>query len=295
MSASYPKFAVIGALGQVGQEFTKHLRSERLVRLDLPDLDVACLESVRNCLAGLEFDIAINLAAFHQTDACEDQPEHAFAVNAVGAGNVARVCCELGRGVCFFSSDYVFGCDEQRSDPYFEGDQPGPVNAYGASKLAGEHLTRILNPRATIVRTSSLFGTQTSHKGSTFPEKMIEKARSVDKLKVVSDQRMSPTYTYDLAARTLAVLENGGTGVFHLSGGGECSWWEFAVEAIRMSGHSADIEPVSSEAFPTPARRPAYSRLDSRRLAKLGVPEMPHWKDGLRRYLGEKGLLEIDR
>ncbi|MHC5079091.1 MAG: dTDP-4-dehydrorhamnose reductase [Planctomycetota bacterium] len=284
------KFVVIGAAGQLGQEFHKHLPGGDLVPLDLCDLDVADLASVRACLSKVEFDVAVNLAAFHQVDRCEEEPETAFRVNGLGASNVARVCESLGKRACFFSTDYVFdGVDRQ--EPYREGDREKPLNQYGASKLAGERLTLALNPGSTVIRTSSLFGVVTSRKGSTFPEKMIQKAKAGEALRVVNDQVMSPTYTNDLANRTIALLERGGEGVFHVTGGGGCTWWEVAMEAIRLSGMEPDIEKISATEFDAPAKRPAYSRLDSRRFEEIGVDPMPDWRDALRRYLAEKGLL----
>jgi dTDP-4-dehydrorhamnose reductase len=248
------------------------------------------LDSVRACLGGVDFDVAVNLAAFHQVDRCEEEPEQAFLVNAMGASNVARVCEALGRKACFFSTDYVFdGAD--RKAPYVEGDAEKPLNAYGASKLAGESLTLSQCPGSSVVRTSSLFGIVTSRKGSTFPEKMIQKAKSGEELRVVDDQYMSPTYTFDLARTTIAMLEAGGEGVFHVAGGDGCTWWEFASEAIRLSGMEPAIEKISASEFAAPAKRPAYSRLDSARLEGLGVAPMPPWQDALRRYLAEKGLL----
>ncbi len=284
------KFAVIGAGGQLGQEFPKHLPPDRFTGLDLEDLDVRDLGSVRRALSGADFDVAVNLAAFHQVDRCEEAPDQAFLVNAMGASNVARACEELGRKACFFSTDYVFD-GAGRTEPYLEGDAEKPLNQYGASKLAGERLTLALNPGSAVVRTSSLFGIVTSRKGSTFPEKMIEKARAGESLRVVDDQTMSPTYTFDLARTTIALLEKGGEGVFHVTGGEGCTWWEFATEAIRLAGMEPDAEKISASEFDAPAARPGYSRLDSRRLEALGVAPMPDWRDALSRYLREKGLL----
>jgi dTDP-4-dehydrorhamnose reductase len=285
------KYAVIGAAGQLGQEFPKHLPRPSFLPLDLEEIDIRSLDSVRACLSKLEFDAAINLAAFHQVDKCEDEPEPTFMTNSAGAANVARVCRELGRKTCFFSTDYVFGADATRKTPYLEGDAPGPLSIYGASKLAGEHLTLALNPGSVVIRSSSLYGVVTSRKGSTFPEKMIQKAKAGEPLKVVDDQTMSPTYTYDLASRTVAILEKGGEGIFHVTGGEGCTWWEFASEAIRLAGLDVKVEKTTAAAFAARAKRPSYSRLDSRRFGELGIEPMPHWKDALRRYLKEKGLL----
>ena len=143
----------------------------------------------------------INTAAFHRVDDCELNPALAFAVNAVGAANVARAAAETGAGVVFFSTDYVFsGEGRPRHDPHMESSKPDPCNVYGASKVAGEQLVMNANPRHLVIRSAGLYGTATSRKGSTFPELMVSKGRSDGWVKVVTDQALSPTYTHDLAA-----------------------------------------------------------------------------------------------
>lgn len=283
------KIAVIGSAGQVGQEFAKCLPARGLIGLTREHLDVCDAASVQRCLEGLACDVLVNLAAFHDVNGCEQDPVRAFQVNATGAGNVAQAARRMGCKVVYFSSDYVFGLDTERRSPYLERDPAGPVNVYGASKVAGEHLVRAATDDHLIVRSSSLFGVVTSKKGWTFPEMILRRARAGEPLRVVNDQTMSPTYTLDLVRSVISLLEAGATGTVHVTNGGGCTWFEFATVTLALAGVQYDVEPVNSDAFPSKARRPTYSRMDSQRLSDLGVAPLRDWQDGLRAYLVEKG------
>jgi dTDP-4-dehydrorhamnose reductase len=283
------KLVIIGGKGQVGQEFKKHVSSENLVLLGHEDIEIADYASVMSCLENHEMDAIINLAAFHNTDLCEVDRSKAFLVNAIGAHNVARVAFELKRKVVFFSTDYVFGLDSQRDEPYIESDPVAPLNVYGSSKVAGELLVRASNENHLIIRTSSLYGVVTSKKGWTFPEMIYRKARNAEPLKVVTDKIMSPTYANEMVRATLDFLENDAVGTVHIAGGGQCSWYEFACATLTLLHINVAIEPVSSDAFRTKAQRPAYSVLDSMLFEKYHVKPMKHWQDALEQYLLEKG------
>jgi dTDP-4-dehydrorhamnose reductase len=283
------KYAIIGARGQVGQEFVKLLPPEQVIALDSRDLNVTNEASVHLCLHRYpDFDVVINLAAYHKVDDCEDNPDIAFDVNALGAHNVATVATEMGKKVVFFSSDYVFGRAQHRQHPYTEDDLPSPIIVYGASKVAGEHLVRIAAPdNHLIIRTSSLYGCTTSKKGWTFPEMILNKARAGEKLRVVDDQIMSTMYTRDLATQTLTLIEAEATGIYHVVNHGTCSWYGFAYATLAMAGVDHPIEAVSSDEFPTKATRPMYSALFSTR-ARRGRP----WQRALSAYLIEKGEIK---
>ncbi len=192
------KLAVIGAAGQVGQEFIKCLETDTFVPLTRDQVDVVDPASVDACIDRIECDVIVTLAAFHDVNGCEDDIERAFQVNAVGAGNVAQAAARGDRKLVYFSSDYVFGREDNRRTPYLESDLPEPVNIYGVSKVAGEQLVRIATDNHLIVRSSSLFGVVTSKKGWTFPEMILQRAKAGEPLRVVNDQYMSPTYTLDL-------------------------------------------------------------------------------------------------
>ncbi len=284
------KFVIIGAKGQVGQEFAKHLPPDQLIGLDIEDLDIRDQDSVRSTLAPLEFDAIINLAAFHDVNGCEEDPAAAFAANATGAFNVATVAGEMGKKLAFFSSDYVFGGETGRAQPYTESDAAAPLSIYGASKAAGEQLVRAVLPTDhLIIRSSSLYGCVTSKKGWTFPELMLQKARAGDNLRVVADQMMAPTYACDLACRVLELFEKGASGTVHVANSGACSWHEFACATLELAGLGTDVQPVCSDEFPAKARRPAFSVLASARIHEFGLEPLRPWQDALKAYMIEKG------
>lgn len=285
------KLAVIGSGGQVGQEFRKVLSPTQWTPLTRADMDITDWTSVDRCLATLGADVVVNLAAFHDVNGCEDDGAKAFGVNALGALHVARAAAARGRKVVYFSSDYVFGEQVKRTDPYLENDPTGPVNVYGASKVAGEQCVRLVTDNHLVIRTSSLFGAVTSKKGWTFPEMILRRARAGEALKVVNDQYMSPTYTLDLVRAVVQLLQAGATGTVHVANSDGCTWYDFARATLDLADVRHPIEPVSSSAFPSRARRPQYSRLDSARLDSLGVTPLRHWREALGAYLEEKGFV----
>jgi dTDP-4-dehydrorhamnose reductase len=281
---------VIGATGQLGQDLLR-VYGDAAVALGHQEIDVSDGVGVAATLREAKPDWVLNTAAFHRVDDCELNPSLSFAVNAVGAGNVARAAAAVGAGVVFFSTDYVYGGEGRpRGRPHAEGDPPDPLNVYGVSKWAGERLTMQGNPRHLVVRTAGLYGTATSRKGWTFPELMVNKARDEGKLKVVTDQTLSPTNTADLAATVKRLTERDATGLFHLTNEGECSWHEFASATVELAGLDVEIEPTVSTLLPRRARRPPYSALTSERLATTGVPPLRPWREALGDYLRAKGL-----
>jgi dTDP-4-dehydrorhamnose reductase len=282
------KLAIIGGYGQVGQEFQKYISPENLTLLSHEQIEVSDLESINSVLTGIDFDIVINLAAFHNTNQCEIEKDKAFLVNSIGAYNVAKASWELNKKVVYFSTDYVFGLDSERDKPYVETDAIAPLNLYGASKSAGEMMVRALNKNHLIIRTSSLYGEVTSKKGWTFPEMIYNKARKGEPLKVVDDQIMSPTYTNELVKTVIEFMNKDVTGTIHVAGGGQCSWYEFACETLRLLNIDHEIESVSSSFFPSKAERPKYSVLSSVFFEDYRVNPMSNWNEALRQYLIEK-------
>jgi len=285
------KTLVIGSSGQLGQDLMRTL-GEQTVGLTHADIDVTDGIGVSHVVREQRPDWVVNTAAFHRVDDCELNPTLAFAVNAVGACNVARAATEIGAGVVFFSTDYVFGGEGRaRHDPHTESSKPDPRNVYGVSKLAGEHLVMNANPRHLIIRSAGLYGTATSRKGWTFPELMVSKGRSDGWVKVVTDQALSPTYTRDLAEATRALMEREARGLFHLTNDGECSWFEFAQATFDITGIAVNMEPSTTVTGERRATRPAYSALASERLAEVDVPQLQPWRDALEQYLRAKGLI----
>ncbi|MDR7485196.1 MAG: dTDP-4-dehydrorhamnose reductase [Armatimonadota bacterium] len=288
-ASSRPRVAVIGASGQLGADLIQAMRNWAPVGLTHADVEVADPAGVTAALEAVAPDVVINCAAFHRVDDCERQPEEAFRINALGARNVAMACARLGALAVYISTDYVF--DGELGRPYTEADAPRPINTYGVSKLAGEHLTASCAPRHLIVRVSSLFGVAgASGKGGNFVETVIRKARAGETLRVVDDLVMSPTYTADAAAAIRGLVAAGATGVVHAANAGACSWFEFARAIFEELGWPVDLEPQSSAGLPAAARRPRNSSLESARLWARGRPQPP-WRDALRRYLVAKGHL----
>jgi dTDP-4-dehydrorhamnose reductase len=256
------------------------------------DLDVTDEASVASAIASLKPEWVLNTAAFHRVDDCEINPTLTFSVNAVGALNVARAAADVGSGIVFYSTDYVFGGQErERNPPYEERDIPEPLSVYGTSKVAGEQLVMQANARYLVVRSAGLYGTATSRKGWTFPELMLNKARTEGFVRVVTDQVLSPTFTADLAQKTKELIEHDAVGLFHLTNDGECSWFEFARGTFDLAGVEVKMEPVDSGQFQQRARRPPYSALTTARLEAVGLEPLRPWKAALNDYLQTKGVI----
>ncbi len=284
------RVAVIGSTGQLGTDLVQVLTergNHEVVPLAHDRVEVADLESVHTVLAEVRPDIVVNCAAFHRVDECEDRPAEAFGVNSIGALHVARACAEVNALCVYISTDYVF--DGEKGRPYTESDAPSPINAYGASKLAGEHLVRQTCPRWLIIRVASLFGKAGARgKGGNFVETILAGAKEGRPLRVVNDIRMSPTYTYDAALALVRLVRQGATGLVHVTNAGACTWHEFARKALELVGSDTKVEPISSSDYPAKARRPRDSSLGSGKFPARGLRP---WEEALMAYLVEKGWL----
>jgi dTDP-4-dehydrorhamnose reductase len=281
------KIAVIGSTGQLGTDLIKTLDDgHEVIGLTHSDIEVSDYNS---CLILKEYepDVIVNTAAFHKTDQCEEEPLKAFAVNTLGARNVALISKELGATAVFISTDYVF--DGTRKEPYNEDMVPFPVNTYGVSKLAAEHCTR-QNQKHYIVRIASVFGVAgASGKGGNFVETMIKKAKNNESIMVVDDMWMSPTYTKDAASVLKGILElQLPYGVYHSTNKGYCSWYQFAKEIFQITMLNPHLKPTKTDPNYGKAKRPPFSALTSTKLSKYNL-EPRDWKKALRAYLIEKG------
>jgi dTDP-4-dehydrorhamnose reductase len=279
------KVAVIGPRGQLGSALCEAFRRRAVdcVELDHGRVEVTDPQSVLVALRDARPAAVVNTAAFHKVDACEEDPKRAFEVNALGALHVARACREAGARCVYVSTDYVF--DGAKAEPYLEEDLPNPLNVYGASKLAGEHLVVQTCPDALVVRVASLFGGLGSRgKGTNFVLTVLERARRGEALRVVDDFRMSPTYAEDAAAAIVELVAAGASGVFHVVNKGACSWYELAVRVLELAGLRVPVHPVPQEAYPARARRPRNSALSTAKLEARGL-RLPPWEDAVQRYL----------
>jgi dTDP-4-dehydrorhamnose reductase len=281
---------IIGAGGQLGSDLVRIFSEWGIVGLTRDDLDIVDLRQVRKVLSGIKADAVINTAAFNRVDDCEEDPAQAFAVNSLGPRNLAQVCAERDCALMHISTDYVFG--GEKAEPYIEDDPPNPLSVYGASKLAGEYFVRNICPKHFVVRTCGLYGIAGSRgKGGNFVETMIRLAREGKPVRVVDDQRASPTYTKDLGEKIKQLVQTEAYGLYHITNRGQCSWYEFAAEIFRLLALKPDFGPTTTKEFGAKARRPAFSVLAPATLERLGLSDLPPWKAALERYLLKKGHL----
>lgn len=278
------RLLVFGGWGQLGSELAD-LASGRheLVRPRHAEADVADAEAVEKTVLDHRPEVVIDAAAFHKVEQCEQDPEQAFRVNAVGALNVARASTRAGARVVFVSTDYVF--DGEAPTGYPEDAPVGPVNVYGVSKAAGESMVSLAAPDWMVVRGSGIFGVAgSSGKGGNFIETMLAKAAAGQAISVVDDQVFAPTAARDMAERMLLLLERGvPPGRYHGANAGSCSWYELARKTFELAGIRADLSPRPSGE--QPVRRPRNSVLLDTKSGPLGLPPMRRWEEALRWYL----------
>jgi dTDP-4-dehydrorhamnose reductase len=282
-----PRVVVIGATGQLGSDLVRTFdRPGALIPLGSRDLDVLDAARVRSTLTDLRPTVVINATAYNFVDRAEEERPQAFALNAEAVGSLAAACHALGAVFVHFSTDYVF--DGHKQTPYVETDAPAPLGAYGESKLAGERLALERCERAVIFRVSGLFGIAGGSGKGNFVETMLRLAREGKPLRVVADQVLGPSYTLDLARKVWAVLPRTTHSLYHLTSGGQTSWYDFARRAFELAGVTADITPVTAAEFGARARRPAYSVLGHAHLAALGEDDLRPWDAALAAYIAER-------
>lgn len=282
------KVLATGGAGMLGAALKKvfDVPGVEYIPIDIAEADITVAENIAAFVTKISPDIVINCAAFTDVDGCETKKEIAFAVNGSGAGNVAAAAAAVGAPVIHISTDYVF--DGSSSTPYVETDPVNPMGVYGASKLEGERAVAAANSRHYILRTAWLYGAG----GKNFVDTIAKFAQEREELSVVSDQVGSPTYTMHLASAIKTVADRvlsadaPESGIFHATGGGRCSWFEFAGEIVKLRpGKTKSIKPVTTEEFGRPAPRPAYSVMNNQKIQKTFGVSMPHWLDALKEYL----------
>ncbi len=284
------RIAVIGADGQLGSDLVRTLAKDDVKPLFFPEFDVTEPLKMRAVMEGLKPEVVVNTAAFHRVDECEDDPEAAFRVNAIAVRNLARLARELGFVLVHFSTDYVF--DGRKKSPYTEDDPPNPLNVYAVSKLAGEFFVRSILHRYFLIRTCGLFGEAGSlEKGYNFVDRMIALEREGKTLRVVDDQWVTPTAAAELAERVSELIRSEHYGLFHLTGEGECTWFQFAQKVFVLIGKKARLEPLDSKTYGAKARRPLYSVLENKRAKEIGLKDFSPWDKALEVYLRKKGFI----
>lgn len=291
------KILITGSNGQLGNELQKivatgkaeigavseEIKNAEVFAMDVDTLDITNLEQVKKVLNEVKPDVVINCAAATNVDGCEANQDLAFKINSLGPRNLAMVAEELGEKIVQVSTDYVFsGVGET---PLKESDLVAPVSVYGKTKLLGEEFVREFSSKYYIVRTAWLYG----YVGHNFVYTMMKLGKDRDTLSVVNDQLGNPTHANDLAYHILKLIQTEEYGVYHCTGKGECSWFDFASEIMKLSGRNCTVNPCTSEEYksmyPNSADRPAYSSLDNMMLRCTIGDEMRDWKDALKTFM----------
>jgi dTDP-4-dehydrorhamnose reductase len=272
------RVTLFGASGLLGHALVPELKNEQLTAFSVEDADLRDRTRIEALVRDSRPDWIILSAAYTDVDGCESNRDLAFGVNCEGAVNVARAARQAGARLTFMSTDYVF--DGRGTSPYPADHPRHPISVYGESKARAEERLLEMLPDVCIVRTSWLFGAG----GKCFPETILKLAASRPEIAVVNDQRGSPTYTVDLAAALAELCRKSARGIVHVTNAGDCTWYEFAKEILRVAGSKTTVKPVTTAEFPRPARRPAYSVLSPASREAYGI-QMPDWKDAVRRYL----------
>jgi len=276
---------ITGAKGLVGSALHQYCAAagDDVLAYDHAALDISVADEVQRCVRNDQPEVVINCAAWTDVDGCETNPDVAHAVNAFGPENLARASREVEAEFVTISTDYVF--DGEKGAPYTQDDTPHPISVYGEAKLEGERRSQSEYDRTVIVRTGFIFGTG----GKNFLSRVVDLARAGQEMFVISDATGSPTYARDLAARlrALAVLDR--PGIFHVVNAGRGATYEqFSRAALRFAGvDDALLKTVSMKSLKRPAPRPVDSRLECLLSKALGLPELPAWEDGLRRFIEE--------
>lgn len=287
------KVLVTGGRGQLGSQIhsiidrgksdlgknNDRFKESEFLFIDYRDLDIADLQSVKNYIGGYKPDIVINCAAYTNVDKCEIDRDAAFKANALGPRNIAIACENLGAKLVHISTDYVF--DGKGHIPFKEYDVPHPVSVYGKTKLLGEEYVRNFCSRYFIIRTAWLYGEY----GKNFVKTIINAAREKGKLNVVNDQIGSPTYAEDLSYHILKLALTDEYGIYHCTGNGECSWFDFACKIVEYSGIDCAVAPITSDKLNRAAKRPSYSSLDNMMLRCTIGDEMREWEEALKQYI----------
>lgn len=292
------KILITGSNGQLGNELQKivatgnaeigivseKIKAAEVFALDVDKLDITNLGQVKTILKEMNPDVVINCAAATNVDGCESNQDLAFKINAIGPRNLAMVCEEIGAKLVQISTDYVFsGVGET---PLTEFDLTAPYSVYGKTKLLGEEYVREFSSKHYIIRTAWLYG----YIGHNFVYTMMKLGKDRDSLSVVNDQLGNPTNANDLAYHILKLIQTEEYGVYHCTGKGECSWYDFASEIMKLAERDCTVNPCTSAEYkamyPNSAKRPEYSSLDNMMLRCTVGDEMRDWKEALKTFMG---------
>lgn len=287
------KILITGSKGQLGNELqdiikiggaeigqvSKSIKDSTVIALDIDELDITNLTEVKKIITHLKPDVVINCAAATNVDGCENNENFAFKVNSIGPRNLAIACEKVNAKLVQISTDYVYSGDGLK--PLCEYDLTLPYSIYGKTKLLGENYVRKFSTKYFIVRTAWLYG----YVGHNFVYTIRKIGKEKDYIDVVSDQVGNPTNANDLAYHILKLIETEEYGIYHCTGKGECTWFEFAKMIIKLSGEKCEVRPCTSEEYKSAAKRPTYSSLDNMMLRNTIGDEMRDWKDALKSFI----------
>ena len=282
------RILVTGVKGQLGYDVMNELakRGHTGIGVDVEEMDITDAAKVEQVIKASDVEAVIHCAAYTAVDAAEDNVEICHKINAEGTENIAKVCKELDLKMIYISTDYVFNGEGTR--PWEPDDEREPLNVYGQAKYEGELAVEKYLEKYYIVRIAWVFGVN----GKNFIKTMLNLSETHDELSVVNDQIGSPTYTYDLAKLLVNMVETDKYGRYHATNEGLCTWYEFATEIFRQAGKEITVHPVTSEQFPSKAKRPHNSRMSKDKLEANGFDRLPTWQDALNRYLKTIGVIE---
>jgi dTDP-4-dehydrorhamnose reductase len=288
---SADRVLITGGGGQLASDLEAQLGADaQVLAPSRAELDITDEVAVGAAFDELRPTVVYNCAAFHNVEVCEREEDRAFEVNARAVKRLATRCAEGGARFVHLSTNYVF--DGTADRPYTEDDLPSARSIYAISKLAGEHAALAYAPGALVVRTAGLYGLHGSaSKGGNFVTRMIARAREQGALKVVADQRLTPTFTSDLAAGILAAVEAGVTGTLHVTNSGATSWHGFTEAIMELAGVSVPVEAVETVIQPGAADRPLNGVLASAVSERAGLAPLRPWRTALGDYLEHAGLL----
>lgn len=275
------KVLVTGVKGQLGYDVVNELskRGHEAVGVDVEEMDITDADKVKKVILEESPEAVIHCAAYTAVDAAEENESVCRKVNTDGTINIAKVCGENNVKLMYISTDYVF---DGEGEHYWQPDESrNPVNVYGQTKYEGELAVEKEVEKYFIVRIAWVFGVN----GKNFIKTMLNLGKTHDELSVVDDQVGSPTYTFDLARLLVDMIETDKYGKYHATNEGICTWCEFAKEIFRQAGMNVKVNPVTSEEFPTKAKRPHNSRMSKDKLDEKGFTRLPSWQDALERYL----------
>lgn len=286
------KILLIGKTGQLGNALLKDalVAGHDVVAPDKNEVNILNPDTFQSAMVRYKPELIINAAAYNNVLQCEKDPSKTFQMNCIAVHKMAAISDEFNTTFITFSSDYVFnGNTGRKLLPYTESDNPVPLQIYGISKLAGE-LCTLLYMKSIIIRTCALYGFGHTKEGAgNFVDNRIKDAQNCKRLEVGNDQTISPTYALDLSKAVLQLVYHPmiKPGIYHLVNEGVCTWYEFTKEIYNIMDIDIELIPVDRKGRSGTMRRPLYSALANIKAKKLGI-ELPHWKDGLKRYLREK-------